>query len=264
MILLTVVGPLVFAVQKGWDVTAKISALAIVLAFVSCAHAGNAEKSGSTVFTNESMFGAGGAAPTSANITARSPILGYQLDISRSKVPTMETLYRIVDIMAKLGYNHFELYTEHTFAYKGHETVWREASPMMPDEVRALDDYCLRCGIELVPNQNSFGHLEQWLRHPEYNGLANHPQGGAHIAHWGGQVRKYPATLNPIDPRSIELVAGLYDQLFPCFRSNFVNVGCDETVELEDLQFTGRSAEALREKGAAKVYFDFLKKIYTD
>ena len=40
-----------------------------------------------------------------------SPVLGYQIDISRSKVPTMETLYRIVDILADLGYNQFQLYT---------------------------------------------------------------------------------------------------------------------------------------------------------
>jgi len=57
-------------------------------------------------------------------------------------------------------------------------------------------------------------------------------------------------------------VAGLYDQLFPCFRSKYVNVGCDETVELEDSLFAGRSAEIVREKGAGRVYLDFLKKIY--
>ena len=193
-----------------------------------------------------------------------SPVLGYQLDVSRCKVPKMETIYRIVDILADLGYNQFQLYTEHTFAYKGHETVWREASPMTPDEVRALDGYCAAQGIELVPNQNSFGHMEQWLRHPEYNSLADHPFGGAKVERWGGAVRPTAATLNPVDPRSIEFVAGLYDQLFPCFRSKYVNVGCDETVELEDSLFAGRSAEAVREKGAGKVYFDFLMKIYSE
>jgi len=195
---------------------------------------------------------------------AAASVLGYQLDISRCKVPTMETLHRVVDILAKLGYNHFELYTEHTFAYKGHETVWREASPMTAEEVRSLDDYCRARGVELVPNQNSFGHLEHWLRHPEYNDLADHPQGGFRVERWGGFVGKYPSTLNPIDPRSLQLVAGLYDQLFPCFRSKLVNVGCDETVELEDSAFAGRSGEAVREKGAARVYLDFLNKIYAE
>ena len=191
------------------------------------------------------------------------PILGYQLDISRCKVPNMVTLFRIADILAKLGYNHFELYTEHVFAYKGHETVWREASPMTPDEVCTLDDYCHARGIELVPNQNSFGHLEHWLRNPEYYDLADHPQGGFRVERLKGFVGKCPATLNPVDPRSLQLLAGLYDQLFPCFRSKFVNVGCDETIELEDSSFSGRSGEAVREKGSSRVYLDFLKKIYT-
>ena len=99
-------------------------------------------------------------------------IVGYMLDISRHRVPTMETVKRQVDILAELGYNHFELYTEHTFAYSKHETVWREASPFTPDEIRELDDYCAARGIELVPNQNSFGHMERWLKHEAYRPLA--------------------------------------------------------------------------------------------
>ena len=83
------------------------------------------------------VHGDGEACPTSENecvhVRKSAPVLGYQLDVSRCKVPTMEALYRIVDIVAKLDYNHFELYTEHTFAYKGHEAVWCEASPMTPD-----------------------------------------------------------------------------------------------------------------------------------
>lgn len=191
-----------------------------------------------------------------------TPVLGYQLDISRCKVPKMEALYRIVDVLAALGYNQFQLYTEHTFAYKNHETVWCEASPMTPDEVRALDDYCAARGIELVPNQNSFGHLEQWLRHPEYNGLANHPQGGARIARWGDMIMGKPSALNPCDDASLEFVAGLYDELLPCFRSRYFNVGCDEAVDIEDADGRGCSAQAVREKGAARIYLDFLKKIY--
>ena len=189
-------------------------------------------------------------------------VLGYQLDVSRMKVPTMETVYRIVDLLAKLGYNQFQLYTEHTFAYSKHETVWREASPMTPDEIRALDAYCAARGIELVPNQNSFGHFEQWLRHPEYNGLAELPQGGARVPQWGNHIVEQPTSLCPTDPRSIELVAGLYDELLPCFRSKYVNVGCDETVELMDPAAPGRSHDAIVEKGATRVYLDYLIKVH--
>ena len=187
--------------------------------------------------------------------------LAYQLDISRCKVPTMETLYRMVDVIASLGYNQFQLYTEHTFAYRGHETVWAEASPMTPDEIRALDAYCAKRGVELVPNQNSFGHFDQWLRHPEYNDLAELPQGGAVIKMWGSTMAQ-PSALCPTDPRSLELVRGLYDQLLPCFRSTKFNVGCDETLELDYGDGKGRSAAQIAEKGAGRVYLEFLKKVH--
>ena len=205
------------------------------------------------------LSAAGALADLSA---AQRTVLGYQLDVSRSKVPTMPTLRRIVDTIAALGYSQFQLYTEHTFAYARHETVWREASPMTADEIRALDAYCAAKGVELVPNQNSFGHLEQWLRHPEYNDLAEMPCGGAVYRPWGDYVAKWPMAICPTDPRSVTFLAGLYDELFPCFRSTYVNVGCDETLELWDAECKGRSAAAIRARGAERVYLDFLLKIH--
>ena len=200
--------------------------------------------------------------PAAQGETALPKVVGYQLDVSRCKVPTMRTLHRMIDLLATLGYNQFQLYTEHTFAYSQHETVWREASPMTPSEIRELDAYCAERGIELVPNQNSFGHLEHWLRHPGYNDLAEMPAGGAVYKRWGDYVSKFPMALCPTDSRSVDFLAGLYDELFPCFRSKYVNVGCDETVELWDAEGKGRSQAAIKEKGAPRVYLDFLLKIH--
>ncbi len=182
---------------------------------------------------------------------------GVMLDISRDKVPSMATLCGLVDQLADLKYNQLQLYTEHAFAYRGHEEVWRDASPMTPDEVRALDDYCRERCMELVPNQNSFGHLERWLALPRYNGLAELPQGGAPLP-WGGVLEK-PASLCPTDPRSLEFLAGLYDDLLPNFTSGQFNVGCDETF---DLRGGGRSAELVTRVGEGRVYLDFLKRIH--
>jgi N-acetyl-beta-hexosaminidase len=53
------------------------------------------------------------------------PHRGYLLDVSRSRVPTMRTLFALVDRLAALKVNELQLYTEHTFAYLDHETVWR-------------------------------------------------------------------------------------------------------------------------------------------
>ena len=93
---------------------------------------------------------------------------GLMLDISRNRVPTLDWLRQLIDALAVLRYNELQLYTEHTFAYAAHSIVWEQASPITADEIRELDSYCSQRGIELVPNQNSFGHMERWLRHDAY------------------------------------------------------------------------------------------------
>ena len=183
-------------------------------------------------------------------------VRSYMLDISRDKVPTMGTLKQLVEILEKFNYNQLQLYTEHTFAYSKHEAVWKDASPMTADEVRELDLFCAMHGIDLVPNQNSFGHLERWLVKPEYNHLAELPHGGAPLP-WGG-FKKDPTTLCPTDPASLDFLAGLYDELLPNFESRLFNIGCDETF---DLLGEGRSAAAVKEKGEGRVYLEFLLKV---
>jgi len=185
------------------------------------------------------------------------PVRGVMLDISRDKVPTMATLFQLVDLLANLKVNQFQLYTEHAFAYHDHHEVWRDASPMTAEEVRALDAYCQERCVDLMPNQNSFGHLERWLTRPRYNALAELPRGGAPLP-WGGTHEK-PTSLCPTDPLSLEFLEGLYDELLPNFTSRLFNVGCDETF---DLRGEGRSAARVRECGEGRVYLDFLKKIH--
>jgi hypothetical protein len=182
---------------------------------------------------------------------------GYMLDISRDKVPTMSTLRLHVELLARFGYNQLQLYIEHTFAYSAHEAVWKDFSPITASEIRQLDALCSMNGIELVPNQNSFGHLEHWLVHPEYNALAELPKGGA-MTPWG-TIKKDPTTLCPTDPKALAFLDGLYAELLPNFRSEFFNIGCDETFDL--LSPNGRSAAAVKEKGAGRVYLDFLKQV---
>jgi len=183
-------------------------------------------------------------------------VRSYMLDISRDKVPSMGTLKQLVEILEKFNYNQLQLYTEHTFAYSKHESVWKDASPMTAQEIRELDLFCAMHGIDLVPNQNSFGHLERWLVKPEYNHLAELPHGGAPLP-WGG-FKKDPTTLCPTDPASLEFLAGLYDELLPNFESRLFNIGCDETF---DLLGEGRSAAAVKEKGEGRVYLEFLLKV---
>lgn len=179
---------------------------------------------------------------------------GVMLDVSRDKVPTLPTLYQLVDLLASLKLNQLQLYMEHTFAYPAHREVWAQASPLTADDILALDEYCRQRYVELVPNQNSFGHMGRWLKHPAYRHLAEAPDG--FTPPWGGHC---PAqTLSPTNPESIEFMAGLYDELLPNFRSRLFNVGCDETWELGQ----GQSRAACEKLGTGRVYWNFLRQIY--
>lgn len=191
----------------------------------------------------------------------RIPVRGVMLDVSRNKVPTIQSLRRFIDQMESLKLNHLQLYTEHTFAYAGHEEVWSNASPITPGEARELDAYAAERGVELSANQNCFGHLHRWLSMPRYAPLAEIPPG---VAQWtfesddGRAFTKHgPHSLCPTDPRSIGLLDDLLSQLLPCFASPLVNIGCDEAFDVGQ----GRSREAVRARGRAAVYFDHLRAV---
>ncbi|MCH6255143.1 family 20 glycosylhydrolase [Puniceicoccaceae bacterium K14] len=175
---------------------------------------------------------------------------GYMLDISRCKVPKIEALLELIDKLSSLRYNQLQLYTEHTFAYKGHQQVWQDSSPYDAHDIQTIDTYCKERFIELVPNQNSFGHLERWLRYDEYKYLAECPNGYEHPLK--GKL-DHGGTLKP-NQDSLNFVESLYGELLPNFSSSQINIGCDETWELG----LGWSSGIIAESSKRKVYLDFL------
>jgi hypothetical protein len=181
------------------------------------------------------------------------PARGVMLDISRDKVPTMETTLALVDRLASWKINQVQLYMEHTFAYRNHPEAGAKASPFTGEEILKLDAFCRERHIELVPNQNSLGHTERWLKHERYAHLAESPEG--YDASWGHIA---PSTLNPLDPGSIEFMFSLYDELLPHFTSRQFNIGGDEPWELGK----GRSKPEADARGTGRVYLDYILKLY--
>jgi hexosaminidase len=183
------------------------------------------------------------------------PVRGVMLDISRDKVYRMETLLMLIDELSSWKINQLQLYTEHAFAYAGHEVVWENASPITPEEILILDRYCRERYIELVPNQSSFGHMSRWLKHPQYQHLAETTEPVA--TPWGG-LQIEPFSLSPVLPGSLAFISSLYDQLLPNFSSKMVNVGCDETFDIG----AGKSKAAVEQQGQGQVYLAFLRSLH--
>lgn len=185
------------------------------------------------------------------------PRRGVMLDISRGRVPKLETLLELVDHLADFKINEFQLYTEHTFAYRKYKPVWQKWGALTAKEIRVLDARCRELGIDLVPNQNSFGHLRYFLEHPPLRKLAeiSEPYEGS-----TGDFLRFPTTLAPTHPGTVKFLRGLYDELLPNFSSEYFNVGCDETWDLG----RGQSRGICERRGKGNVYVDFLKTIHRE
>ncbi|MFM2295117.1 MAG: hypothetical protein RLZZ350_1530 [Verrucomicrobiota bacterium] len=182
---------------------------------------------------------------------------GVMLDISRGRVPNLATLLDLADKLADFKINELQLYTEHTFAYSQFKPVWRDWGALTAAEIRTLDTRCRELGIDLVPNQNSFGHLREFLAHPPLKKLAEVP---APYESATGDFLRHPSTLAPNHPGTLPFLRGLYDELLPNFSSKFFNVGCDETWDLG----LGQSKKLCARIGQGRVYLDFLKKIHRE
>jgi len=182
---------------------------------------------------------------------------GVMLDISRGRVPRLETLLDLAQNLADLKINELQLYTEHTFAYRRYKSVWQSWGALTAKEIRILDSHCRKLGIDLVPNQNSFGHLRCFLEHPELKKLA---EVSCPYEDAGGEFVRRPSTLAPNHSGSIPFLRTLYDELLPNFSSKFFNVGCDETWDLG----RGQSKKMCERIGKGEVYLDFLKKIHRE
>ncbi|MBQ7161684.1 MAG: family 20 glycosylhydrolase [Clostridia bacterium] len=172
---------------------------------------------------------------------------GYSLDISRGKIPKLESLKKLADRMAALKYNELQLYLDSfAVAYKHYPGYTADTQPLTLGEIKELHDYCKARFIHMVPNQNTFGHMHAWTAKPEIAPLAI-----------TGKDGKPSGTLNPLDPRSLEFVDSMLDGYVQLFDSDRCNIGMDETVELG----MNETKEECDKKGVGAVYTEYLSKV---
>ena len=172
---------------------------------------------------------------------------GYMLDISRGKVPKLHIIKKLIDNLSLLKYNEFQLYMESfVYKYKSFPALTADFDCLTPEDIEELDRYCKERYIDLVPNQNSLGHMRMFLERDEFKSLKV------------GAAGDYPSsTVNPLLPESFEFITTLYRDLLPHFSSGKVNIGLDEAWELNKYELE----EPARERGADKIFTDWLTKL---
>ena len=167
---------------------------------------------------------------------------GVSDDISRGPVPTVDYIKRQLRTFAAYKLNLHSFYMEHAFSSETHPLIGPAGGSLTPAEIRELVAYAKRYHIELVPEQQTFGHLHKALKLEKYNPLAETPYGDV---------------LSPQQEGSYELIADWYRELDELFPSQFFHIGADETFELGQ----GQSREAARTRGVGAVYFEHLNRV---
>lgn len=180
---------------------------------------------------------------------------GFYHDVTRGKVPKLETLMNLVDKASFYKINELQLYIEHTFAFKVMSEVWIDKDPLTSEEIILLDRYCKNKHIELIPSISTFGHLYEVLRTKSFKNLCELTE--TTKPEYSFVDRMAHHTLNVTNEDSIKLVGNMLEQFIPLFSSNKFNICCDETFDLGK----GKSSKESDRLGIGKLYVDFLNKV---
>ena len=167
---------------------------------------------------------------------------GVSDDISRGPVPTLDYIKRQIRTLAAFKLNLHSFYMEHALSSSEHPLIGPAGGSLTPDEIREIVKYARSYHVEIVPEQQTFGHLHKALKFEKYNPLAETPYGDV---------------LSPQQEGTYKLIADWYRELNDLFPGKFFHIGEDETFELGE----GQSREAAREKGVGAVYFAHLNRV---
>lgn len=181
---------------------------------------------------------------------------GFLLDVSRGRVPTLDTLKWLVRTLSHFKINMLQLYVEHTFHFESHPEIGEGCSPLEPDEIRELDHYCKSRHVELVPSLQSFGHMGYMLSLPKFRHLAEVVQFKSwQRASW--RKRLHGMTISPIDENTYRLMADLYRDFLCNFTSVLFNLNSDETWDLGK----GRSRKIAKQIGVGRLYLRHIARL---
>lgn len=97
--------------------------------------------------------------------------LGFIVCAAHGKVFTVAHIKKWLRRLAMLGFNQMVLYADDTFEVEGEPFFGYLRGRYSADEIRAIDDYASRLGVELVPAIQTLGHLSQLTQWPAYRNV---------------------------------------------------------------------------------------------
>jgi hexosaminidase len=171
------------------------------------------------------------------------PWRGVSDDISRGPIPTLDYLKFQIRTLAEYKVNLLGLNMENVFDFQSQPLVPPKAAALTPAEIKELVAYAGKYFITVVPEQQAFGHLHQFLKYEVYSDIAEVPHG--HV-------------LTPTNPKTYDFIRHVYEEVVPLFTGPFFHIGSDETFELGE----GQTKTLADREGLGRVYLEHLQKVF--
>ena len=165
---------------------------------------------------------------------------GAMVDMSRNAVMNVKTVKFMLRKMALMGLNAFMLYTEDTYEIDGRGYFGYMRGRYTREEIRELDAYALKLGIELIPCIQVLGHLATHLR-------------------WAS-ASPYKDTQNVLlvgADETYALIDDMFKTVSECFTTKRLHMGMDETHDLG----TGAYLDKNGYRDRADVYLEHLGRV---
>lgn len=177
----------------------------------------------------------------SNNPVSPFPVRGFHLDL-RIQVMPMPALKNLASQLVKGGINTLVMEWEGTYPF--------QEEPLIPnryaytrEEVKDFIAYCKSIQLDVIPLQQSFGHVEYILRNPKYKDLR--------------EDQKDYSQVNPIrEAEAKKLFTTLYKDLISTHQSPYIHIGGDETYLLGHSEESKKKIKAV---GIGRLYGDYIK-----
>jgi len=168
---------------------------------------------------------------------------GVSDDISRGPVPTLDYLKMQIRTLAEYKINLLGFNMENVFDFRTQPLVSPEQAALTRAEIKELVEFASQYYITILPEQQAFGHLHQFLKYEMYSDLAETPHG--HV-------------LTPTNPKTYDFIRQVYGEVVPSFPGPFFHIGADETFELG----LGQTKALAGREGLGRVYLEHLQKVF--
>ena len=141
--------------------------------------------------------------------------LGIMLDCARNGVLNIEYIKKTIVQLALIGYDSLQLYLEDCIEIIEEKNFGNMRGSYSKEQLKEIDQFALKFGIELVPCVQTLAHLNQIFRWSEYQ-----------------EIKDIDDILLIDNEKTHELIENIIKTTRECFSSNRINVNMDEAHNL--------------------------------